>query len=405
MSLAPADRDIARPCRARRPAPLRRRAGVKLGLLALASSVLLACAVRTPVAPERPAPARAGGTGPAGTGTGRPSALLSEFHGTYTLLLLATGDGLADRHRLTRLDHAPNWAPRLAVSPDGSSVAYTLLPAQARAPETEAELWVLPLRGGGARRIAVGVDLRTTPIWSPDGARVVTLRPVQEAGGASSMVVDEIAVPGGTRRDLARGAGGEHLFPVGYTPDGRTFYLVRFARDATVIEAVDTGSGAGRAVARLAPGVVRDVRLAPDGARLLLLALEGAPARYRARVIDLATGAVHDALEGVTREEDVGVAWRPGGAGTVTVGSVTLSGGRVVLVDGQERTVTAREPGFDVPVAWSPDGRFLALRAFSGADTEHPGVEQPVLVDVEGRRQPVRGAGPIEFIGWLANGP
>jgi dipeptidyl aminopeptidase/acylaminoacyl peptidase len=376
-----------------------------LGLLALASSALMACAVRTPTAPERAAPARVDGTSPLPTGTGPPPALLSEFHGAYTLLLLATGDGLAERRRLAWLDHAPNWAPRLAVSPDGGSVAYTLLPAEARAPEAEAELWVLPLRGGGARRLAVGVDLRTTPIWSPDGARVVTLRPVQETDGASSMVVDEIAVHGGTRRALARGARGERLFPVGYTPDGRAFYLVRFARDATVIEAVDTGSGARRSVARLAPGVVRDVRLAPDGARLLLLALEGAPARYRARVIDLATGAVHDALDGAAREEDVGVAWRPGGAGTATVGSVAPSGGRVVLVDEQERTVTAREAGFDVPVAWSPDGRYLAVRAFAGADTDHPGAEQPVLVDVEGRRQPVRGAGPLEFIGWLANGP
>ncbi len=77
----------------------------------------------------------------------------------------------------------------------------------------------------------------------------------------------------------------------------------------------------------------------------------------------------------------------------------------MVLVEGAERTVTARQAGFDVPVAWSPDGRFLALRAFTGTDTEHPGAEQPALVDVEGQRQPVVGDGPIEFIGWLGHGP
>ncbi len=386
--------------------PPRQRAGLVVGLLVLASSVLLACAVRPSAARGTPASARATATAdPTRTTAGPPSALLSEFHGAYTLLLLATGAGLAEHRQLVRVEHAPNWAPRFAVSPDGSRVAYTLLPLQARIPETEAELWVLPLRGGGARRLVTGVDLRTAPVWSPDGARVVTLRTVQEAGGAASMVLDEIEVQGGARRPLVRGAGGERLFPVGYTPDGRTFYLVRFARDATVIEAVDTTSGAGRTVVRLAPGAVREVHLAPDGTRLLLLALEGAPARYRARVVELATGVVRDALEGVPREEDVGVAWRPGGAGTVTVGSVTPPGGRVVLVEGAERTVTARQAGFDVPVAWSPDGRFLALRAFTGTDTEHPGAEQPALVDVEGQRQPVVGDGPIEFIGWLGHGP
>lgn len=371
------------------------------GLLAPALLILSACSVRQQSAQSNLATV----ANPVHTGADPPPALLSEFHGSFTVLLLATGTGLAQHRPLMRVEHAPNWAPRFAVSPDGGRVAYTLLPAQARVPETEAELWVLSLRGGGARRLGAGVDLRTTPVWSPDGARVVTLRTVQEAGGAASMVLYEIGVQGGASHPLARGGPGERLFPVGYAPDGRTFYLVRFTREATVIEAVDTTASTGRAVARLAPGAVRDVHLAPDGTRLLLLALEGAPARYRARVIELATGDVRDVLNGMPREEDVGVAWRPGGTGIATVGSVAPPGGRVLLVEEHERTVTAREAGFDVPVAWSPDGRFLAVRAFSGADTEHPGAEQPGFVDVEGRRQLLSGDGPIEFIGWLGHGP
>ncbi len=386
------------------PVPPRRQVALACGLLASTLSILLACSVHRQSTQGSPA-ATVAAPAHTGTGGGPPPALLSEFHGSFTLLLLATGAGLAERRPLARLDHAPNWTPRFAVSPDGSRVAYTLLPAQARIPETEAELWVLSLRGGAARRLSTGTDLRTTPVWSPDGGRVVTLRTVQGAGGASSMVLDEFPVQGGAARPLARGGAGERLFPVGYAPDGHTFYLVRFTREATTIEAVDTGAGTGRSVARLAPGTVRDVRLAPDGTRLLFLALEGAPARYRARVIDLPTGEVRDVLGGASREEDVGVAWRPGGAGTATVGSVTPPGGRVLLVEAQERTVTAREAGFDVPVAWSPDGRFLAVRAFSGTDTEHPGAEQPGVVDVEGRRQLLSGDGPIEFIGWLGDGP
>lgn len=402
MIFAPANRTRPRPALAPRSGW---RVGLALTLVTLVTPVLAACSGRLPSArgTEAPAPGEVAGIGR--TGANPPAALLSEFHGTYTLLILATGDGLADRRRLARLEHAPNWAPRLSVAPDGSRVAYTLLPTQARIPDSEAELWVLSLRGGSARRLTGGVDLRGTPIWSPDGGRLVTVRTVHDAGRAPSMVVEEVEVQGAGRRPLARTNGAERLLPVGYAPDARTFYVVRFTRDATVIEAIDTNSGAGRAIARLAAGAVRDVRLAPDGARLLLLALEGAPGRYRARVIDLHTGTVRDALDGATREEDVGVAWRPGGAGSATVGSVTPSGGRVVLLDPTARPVTEREVGFDVPVAWSPDGRWLAVRSFSGADADHPGTEQPALVDVEGHRRILNGDGPIEFIGWLDHGP
>lgn len=402
MIVAPANRDRSRPLRARRSGW---RVGLALTLVTLVVPSLAACSGRLPSARETVTPPQGEATATVRTGVSPPAALLSEFHGTYTLLVLATGDGFTDRRRLARLEHAPNWAPRLSVAPDGSRVAYTLLPTQARLPDSEAELWVLSMRGGSARRLMGGVDLRGTPIWSPDGARLVTVRTVQDTGRVSSMVVEEVEVQGTGRRPLARANGAERLLPVGYAPDARTFYLVRFTRDATVIEAIETGSGANRAVARLAPGAVRDVRLAPDGARLLLLALEGTPGRYRARVIDLRTGTVHDALDGAAREEDVGVAWRPGGAGSATVGSVTPAGGRVVLLDPTARTVTEREAGFDVPVAWSPDGRWLAVRAFSGADTDHPGPEQPALVDIEGRRRLIGGEGPIEFIGWLDHGP
>jgi dipeptidyl aminopeptidase/acylaminoacyl peptidase len=386
-----------------------------LGIVALVIAALvtggLAVRARRP-GEATPSPAVAQ-TSPAATATALPSRaipagrfVVAEYHGSETLLLSASAATPADRRPLARIDHAPNWAPRTAIAPGGDLVAYTVLPAGARSPDTEGTLWVVGLSAREPRRVAARVDVRVTPVWAPDGTRVVYQRALPSVSGGLMTALEEVDVRDGKGQELAQ-APASRLFPAGYAPDAARFYYVRFEREGTFLHEIDTRSRAVRQVARLGDGAARDFELAPDGSALLYLAVTGTPPHYEARVADLRTGATRMVLPGVSRAEDVGVAWRPGAQPAPVVGMVLAGGpatGRLVA-EPDGALVAESAQGFDVPVAWSADGRLLLVRSFSGRSADEPGREQPALIDGEGVRRLLTGEGPLEIVGWVADAP
>lgn len=334
------------------------------------------------------------------------SLVVSELHGDETLLLNLSAADPTDRRPLVRIPHAAGVAPRATVAPGGDMLAYTVLPPGATSPDREGVLWVIALQEREPRRLAASIDVRTTPVWAPDGSRVVYLRSRLDAAGAMTLTLEEAGARDGKARELAAAPASARLFPAGYAPDGSLFYYVRFDDGAT-LHAVATGTLADRTIARLGDGAARDFSISPDGATLVYLSLDGAPPRYHAMAVDLASGDVRPVLAGVNRAEDVGVVWQPGPPAWAVVGFITgeaEANGRIA-VEGSGAAVTQRASGFDVPEAWSPDGRFLVLRSFSGANADDPGREQPSLLDRGGERTPLTGDGPIEFIGWVTHAP
>ena len=114
---------------------------------------------------------------------GGPLVVYSEFGLAADTLWAANADDPADRVQLGRVDHAENFGIFPNLSPDGTRIAYTvLLPVPG--PNGAAELWVLEIAGGASRRLADGIDLRVTPVWSPASDAVVVRRSdVPEGGG------------------------------------------------------------------------------------------------------------------------------------------------------------------------------------------------------------------------------
>jgi hypothetical protein len=62
------------------------------------------------------------------------------------------------------------------------------------------------------------------------------------------------------------------------------------------------------------------------------------------------------------------------------------------------------EQGFDVPVAWSADGRYLVVRSFEGSSAAEPGRESLTVIEEGSGRKAVGEPGNLEFIGWLSSG-
>lgn len=314
----------------------------------------------------------------------------AEQRGGETLIWSASPDEPADRTRLARVEHDPSWGIRASLSPDGQSIAYTAMPPGARNPDRDAVLTVLDLNARSSRRVASGIDLRTSPVWSSDSGEVVALR---VEGGRGSLVA---FAPDGSGRAIAAAAPGHRLMPVAGLAGGAVIYLDWSDERSTLREA--DGSPEGRLRADLGPGPARGFALSPDGRQIAFLRLESADgeSRYRAGVAALDTGQVSAVRPDVARAEDTGVAW--GDGGRVIVSAVDAAGNHGVLL-GAGGDDTSRGAGFDAIANASPDGRWLALRSFASGSPHQPGPETIELAGSDGRRIDLGVSGGVP-IGW-----
>ncbi len=69
--------------------------------------------------------------------------------------------------------------------------------------------------------------------------------------------------------------------------------------------------------------------------------------------------------------------------------------------EGQSSQLSPPEHGFDLPQSWSPDGKFLAVRSFSGTSIANPGSSQLVTVSRASGSRFVVASGEVEVIGWV----
>lgn len=98
----------------------------------------------------------------------------------------------------------------VAVSPDGSHVAYTL--TRGRTGERATAIWVVSAGGGEAREVATG----GSPAWSPDGERIAYF-------GAGRQVF-VVAAEGGEARRLTSHE--DYLDRFQWSPDGKSIALL-----------------------------------------------------------------------------------------------------------------------------------------------------------------------------------
>jgi dipeptidyl aminopeptidase/acylaminoacyl peptidase len=340
---------------------------------------------------------------------GPPLIVYSEFGSSSDTVWSARADDPTQRTRLATISHAPEYGISAALSPDRKRIAYTVLPPDAApAIDSPAEVWVMDADGHNRKRLAADADLPVAPVWSPDSAAVVFRRSDGSSGHFQLVAV----TTGGDETALFDSADG--LLPVGFTPSGALFF-VRLSSSGSDLGVIRPDGITDDAVAHLSDDFVRDWHLSPDGKQLSYLAARplGDKVSYGAEVLDLKAlaGAPFTAAAAVSASavDEFSPVWRPDGSG-VTIGRLNaLAAGapvlQVVALGGPPvRLLPAPPQGFDVPLSWSPDAAYLAVRFFEGNSVEDPGRSWVTVAGADGARHTVSPNSDVDVLGWADGG-
>lgn len=334
-----------------------------------------------------------------------PLIVFSEFGPTEDTLWSAPADDPSKRTVIAAVPHAPEYGILASVSPDGSLIAYTVLPPEVPKPSADApaEVWVIGSNGSEPRLLASDADLLIAPVWSPDSASVVFRRSESRDNVAGTFRLVRVDLSGREAELLEMDRG---LFPVGFSPDGAELYYTELSQVGTDLARLDVDTLVPEAVAHLSDDFTRDWHLSPDGRRLSYLepvAASGAPS-FRAMVVDTDSGVVPEPVRASTAG-DFNPIWHPNSR-DVTLGQEPQDGEeeaavRVHALGGETNELEGPDEGFDVPLSWSPDGSFLALRSFDGSSALEPGRERIVTLGPEGERVEVKRSAELYLAGWI----
>lgn len=331
---------------------------------------------------------------------GAPRIVFAEFGLNEDQIYTAPADSPDERAVLASVPHAPGWGINPATAASGSLVAYTVLPREADPTrESPAELWVLDVSTENLTRLARDADLLIPPVFVEDGRAVLYRRshgPEQEVVRVS---VDDL-----TREVVHREQTAFGIFPIGLR--GAALLFARLSTEGTDVFAVEGGSEP-EFVLHASDDIARDWRISPDGEALSYLAPveEAERVVYRAHAVSLRTlePIALDPDPASVATEQYGPVWTPDGRG-LTVGQEAFAAEAeatlVLGLDGSRSSLATPESGFDVPLGWSEDGRYLAVRWFNGRNSMEPGAQRTVIVDREGGRSTIDVSTEVIFLGW-----
>jgi hypothetical protein len=160
----------------------------------------------------------------------------------------------------------------------------------------------------------------------------------------------------------------------------------------------------------LSDQIARDYALSPDATRLAFLVPGLAEGQFVSRtyIADIKSEDVSPlpSPAGLAAGDQLSPAWHPDGD-RLAVGQLPSGSepGRVAVVPlggGQPLFLPPPDKGFDQPLSWSPDGKFLAVTSFAGDSLANPGSSRLVFVSVNGQRPAAPEALEIRPVGWAA---
>lgn len=294
--------------------------------------------------------------------------------------------------QIATLGHREGWGVFASVSPQRDAIAYTVLPEGARDPDGEAQAYVLPL-SGSSQLVAQRIDLRSTPVWSPDG-RFLYLR----RSSGTTITILEVDINNREERELVSANSGDvaGLFPIGLSSDGQRLYYAQIASDgSTTFAAYDLVRDQASTLVLASPQIAGEYDLSPDSSRIAFTTAG------RTFIADLGEGTVtpieSDLLLGTVQYQPK---WRADGLLALGQFPSAEEPSPALVIDpatGQGSSLAPPDSGFDEPLGWSPDGQLLAV-ALRSTDGQSRAL---VLIGSQGQRLLVTDDPNFLFVGWI----
>ena len=262
-----------------------------------------------------------------------------------------------------------------------------------------ADLFSLRPDGSDRRRLTRTVEWEADPAWSPDGRRLAFTRGRTNCHGGTCGGTLEASLwlayaSGAPPRRLTRSAyldGSPR-----WSPDGRRIAFVRkHCCDGSPVDGVYVIGADGRGLRQLVASRATTVAWSPDGAAIAFVAEFSNGDRNSIQLVDVQTGE-RSTLGARGLPSPRSLAWSPDGR------TLAVAAGGISLLPATGGTARRIVSAFYVTgVSWSPDGRRLAFNGSRERWRPRPGKSDlyPTdlyLVDADGRhlQRLTRTAGP-----------
>ena len=289
-------------------------------------------------------------THPAFSPDGAWIAFRSDRDGGGIFLMGATGESV---RRLTDDGYHPAW------SPDGKEIAFATEPVDdPTVRRTKSEIWRVEVASGRRRRVAMGGALQ--PSWSPHGRRIAYWGGFGD--GSARKALWTVPIDGGRPTPLLEDS--SYNWGPAWAPDGSRLYFLSDRSGSMNLwrlpldEASGTARGAPEPVT-IPAHFVRHFSLSRDGRRLLYATEEESGSIDQVELT--ADGRSAGALRQILRitKRILSAAPSPDGQWIVLYAQSPQEDLFLVRPDGSDLRQLTDDPYHDRAPRWSPDGRWI----------------------------------------------
>ncbi len=332
--------------------------------------------------------------------------LYSRFNQNYDEIYFSPQSDWSGAQLLTVIEHSPNFSVVPANRIVNNYVAFMVKPPQNTNTEPTGELWLLNLKTGKRNLLASDPDIAVTPIWSRDGTHLMYRRVSEQV---QELVELELSTQTRTiyavQRDYSQG-----LFPLGEAHSGDQYFVEIFPTGIFVSKQMKSQIDP-QICFKISDTFARDFSISPDGQKMIYMQTVILSERLSFQTylaeLNCRDQEPHALLQG-DQAEHYSPIWSPNRQ-TITLGTnipeQQKSG--IILSNADSLSfvlLPLNRTGFDVPISWSHDEKYLLTKTFDGLSSTNPGYGMIYVIDHEtGTRYKVDDSAETKIFGWWLN--